>query len=79
MSIDEELIRQLAREEWAKLDAEKTRAAQDACGHYVSGTLKDGILTCDACDKVLTRADEHYMEDRSPMEQRAVDHAKRTA
>ncbi len=57
------------------LDA-RAQAKQDACEHLVSGTMKDGILTCDACDKVLTPEDEWYPESRSPMDQRYTNAVK---
>jgi len=68
-------IRQWAREEYDKKEAIRVQNRQDACEHLVSGSIKDGILTCDYCDKILTREDEWYPESRTPIEQRYVDHA----
>ncbi len=48
--IPEEQVRQWAREEIQKA----TEAIQDRCQHSVSGTMRDGVLHCDGCDKVLT-------------------------
>ena len=70
LGLKEELqIRQWAREEFDK----KAQAKQTTCEHLISGTIKDGILTCDFCDKVLTPEDEWYPESRSPMDQRYTD------
>ena len=66
-------IRQWAREETIKVIQEQAKAKQDACEHLVSGTIKNSVLTCDACDKVLTPEDEWYPESRSPMDQRYTD------
>ena len=49
MEVTKEQIQAWVREEQEKIDFEK----QEACDHKVSGTLKDGILTCDTCGKVL--------------------------
>ncbi|KKM78364.1 hypothetical protein LCGC14_1360670 [marine sediment metagenome] len=51
--ITEEQIRQWAREEIQKFVETK----QDRCQHSVSGTMRDSILYCDGCDKVLTWED----------------------
>jgi hypothetical protein len=59
-----------------KVLAAKAQAKQDACEHLISGTIKNSILTCDACDKVLTPEDEWYPESKSPMEQRYTDFVK---
>ena len=72
----EEQIRQWAREEALKLIQEQTQTKQDTCGHWVSGTLRNGILYCDACDKALTEEDANsgaQVEERSAIEQRYVD------
>ncbi len=45
----ERQIRAWVRDEQAKIDAER----QEACDHKTSGTLNDGVLTCDTCGKVL--------------------------
>lgn len=60
------------------LDA-RAQAKQDECEHLVSGTMKNGILTCDACDKVLTSEDEWYPESQSPMDKRYTDAIKEQA
>ena len=73
MDATEVLVRRWAREETIKVIEERAQAKQDACEHLVSGTMKNGILTCDACDKVLTPEDEWYPESRSPMDQRYTD------
>jgi hypothetical protein len=54
-----EEIQAWAREEWARLDLEKTEKAQTACDHARSGTLRgeDRTLFCDDCGKVITMAD----------------------
>ena len=72
MDIPED-FKQWVRDEWARLDREKELAKQDACDHYVSGTMKGGVLYCDACGKALTPDDEHYQEERSAVEQRFVE------
>ncbi len=54
----------------------RAQAKQDACGHWVSGTIRDGIFYCDACDKVLTEEDANsgaQSEERSAIDQRYVD------
>ena len=49
MEATKEQIQAWVREEQERIDLEK----QETCDHRVSGTLKDGVLTCDACSKVL--------------------------
>ena len=51
----------MVREEWAKLDAEKTERIQAECNHARSGTLQPGTLLnvkCDDCGKGLTMDDQ---------------------
>ena len=36
---------------------DKAAAKQAACEHLVSGTIKNNVLTCDACDKALAPED----------------------
>ncbi len=55
---------------------DRAQAKQDACEHLVSGTIKNSILTCDACGKVLTPEDEWYPEAQSAPEQRYTDFAQ---
>ncbi len=74
--VTEEQVRQWAREEYDKKYAEMVQMKQDACEHLVSGTIKNSVLTCDACDKVLRPEDEWYPESRSPMDQRYTDAVK---
>ena len=54
------------------LDA-KRQIKQDTCEHLVSGTIKNSILTCDFCEKVLTPEDEWYPEAKSAPDQRYTD------
>ena len=49
MEVTKEQIQAWVREEQEKIDKEK----QEACDHKVSGTLNNGVLTCDTCNKVL--------------------------
>ncbi len=51
------LVKRWAREEAVTEIDEQTQAKQDACGHWVSGTWRENILYCDACDKNLTTND----------------------
>lgn len=74
--VTEEQVRQWAREEFDKRDAEKIAAKQATCEHLVSGTIKDSILTCDQCDKVLTPEDEWYPESRAAIEERYTQFTK---
>ena len=69
-------IRRWACEEFDKRTAENAATKQAACDHLVSGTMKNSVLTCDQCDKVLTPEDEWYPEGQSTMDQRYTDFAK---
>ena len=57
------------------LDA-KRQIKQDTCEHLVSGTIKNSILTCDFCEKVLTPEDEWSPEARSAPDKRYTAFAK---
>jgi hypothetical protein len=50
-------IQQWAREEWARLDQEKTERAQAACDHAREGVLKFGKTFCRDCDAEVTMDD----------------------
>ena len=54
-----EEIQVWAREEWARLDREKTESIQAACTHARSGTQNRETreIACDDCDKIVTLAD----------------------
>lgn len=58
MSTKEE-IQGWAREEWARLDLEKTEGIQAACNHARSGTQnpETSAIACDDCNKIVTLAD----------------------
>lgn len=49
----EEEIRQWVRDEQRRIDEER----QAACSHARSGTLSEGVITCDQCGKVVTEDD----------------------
>ncbi len=72
-------IKALAKRWVQEVLDDAAQAKKDACEHLVSGTMKDGILTCDACDKVLTPEDEWYPESQSPMDKRYTDAVKERA
>ena len=75
----EEEIKAIAREEWARLDREKTEAKQTACDHVRSGTLKyseqydEQVVVCDDCDKELRLNDEATVGKPGTVEQRGID------
>ena len=52
-------IQSWAREEWVRLDLEKTESAQAACDHARFGTLnrETRAIVCDDCGKTVTLAD----------------------
>lgn len=55
-----EEVQAWAREEWIRLDQEKTDKAQAECNHARSGTVLPGTLltvVCDDCGKNLTMDD----------------------
>lgn len=72
-----DLFKRWAREETIAVIDEQTQAKQDACGHWVSGTWKEGDLYCDACDKLLNPLDAEAGQSRSDapgaIEQRYVE------
>lgn len=61
-------IRQWAREEWDKKEAEK----QAACPHLVSGTMREDGVYCDSCGKSVDWRDEEGGEP-DKIEQRGID------
>ena len=50
-------IKALAKRWVQEVLDDKVAAKQEACGHWVSGTYREGILCCDACDKALDAYD----------------------
>ncbi len=78
-SLTKEQVLKLAREEWARLDEEKTLAEQAACGHARSGTIRSGVVICDDCRKTLTLDDVHYSDDPyalSAIERKGIDNVR---
>ena len=73
--ITEEQVRQWAREEIQQ----SIETKQDRCQHAVSGTMRDSILYCDGCDKVLTWEDAKNVAPPDPLssgaEKRHIDRA----
>lgn len=76
MNPTEVLVRRWAREETIKVIDEQTRAKQDVCGHWVSGTYREGVLCCDACGIVLSVEDAETggeREELSNIDQRYIE------
>ena len=69
---EERQIRQWAREEYDKKEAEW----QAACLHTVSGTLKEDGVYCDDCHKRLDWRDEAG-DEPGRIEQRGIDAMRR--
>ncbi len=70
LGLKEELqIRQWAREEWDKKETEK----QSRCEHLMSGSLRDGVVYCDACGKALDWGGDTQDGEPSRVEQRGID------
>ncbi len=70
------LVKRWAREEAVAEIDEQTQAKQDVCGHWVSGTGREGILYCDACYKILNVEDAEAgaeREDATNISQRYVE------
>ena len=60
------LVKRWAREEAIAEIEEQTQAKQDACGHWVSGTYREGVLCCDACGIVLSVEDAEVGAEVNP-------------
>jgi len=72
-------IQRWARDEWARLEEEKTRSAQAVCTHIRSGRLitNTAIVVCDDCKKELRAEDQgSYLSSPSKVEQQAIDLAR---
>ena len=70
-------IKALAKRWVQEVLDDAAQAKQDACGHWVSGTWKEGDLYCDACDKLLNPLDAEAGQSQgaapSVIEQRYVE------
>ncbi len=73
-----EQIKEWAREEWVRLDLEKTMQIQAACTHARSGTIKfkTSIVVCDDCKKELNSDDQDSYANDSNMSQKVRERFK---
>ena len=72
--MDEDRVREWARDEWLRLDRERERERQARCSHRHSATIqRNGDLVCDRCLKVITDDDISYGHEVGLIERRAVE------